>query len=305
MAADIDRLPVELLEKIARILARSGEYDETPTNNQALRPFIEVCKRWCAVGRNVVEHVSLEDEGSLTHAANVIDWFPKASSFLLSEEEGCQAKEFNEVVSALLRCPLQVKKFEAWVDCEESDEVQLEISPKMGALMEMTHFSLNTSIEKTLPDVVGSWVSLEEVSLESCYGLTHLPVAVKGWERLKRIKIIAYNEFRLPCEVGSWKLLEEANLSYSRALEELPEEVALWAHLQTLSLDDCKKFKGLPSCVSAWRQLRRLDMSGCVLIERPHKALGVQAVGCAAERGPFVTASAFSASQKSAKYGLA
>lgn len=97
-----------------------------------------------------------------------------------------------------------------------------------------------TNIKHALPEAIGNFPKLEDLSLKWCVGLTSLPESMAGLSALRTL-----------------------DLSWCQGLRELPDGICCLVGLKRLYLRGCSEFLRMPQRFGAIGALQELDLSWC------------------------------------------
>lgn len=146
-----------------------------------------------------------------------------------------------------------------------------------------------TGIKNDLPEAIGDFPQLEELSLKWCVGLTTLPESIAKLEslrtidlswcqglqelpngicfliKLRKLYLRGCSELlQMPLRLGALRALEELDLSWCPKLTSLPEGLDGLRELQTLGLRGCQGLSILPSGLGVLLNLRSLYLTDCL-----------------------------------------
>ncbi|KAJ9166959.1 hypothetical protein P3X46_021648 [Hevea brasiliensis] len=120
-----------------------------------------------------------------------------------------------------------------------------------------------TGIEE-LPSTIGELSKLSCLDLKNCKRLKNIPCTISKLASLEKLIVSGCSSINKFPEVS--KSIKKLFLC-GTAIEEIPSSIEYCSELVELSMQNCKKFRILPSCICKLKSLQKLILSGCSIFE--------------------------------------
>jgi Leucine-rich repeat (LRR) protein len=248
---------------IACLIENSGSADVFTRGNR-LDSFTRVCKEWCTIGREATTRLIIKCNNFVDIKPDDVDRvtqsFPRAETLCLLDEED---------------------KFFRF-----SQLADIAISGRVSHLQIRSKYP-ERSGPVQIPPAIGTWESLQSLSLSGYWRMIELPEEIAKCSRLRSLDLdcgsicldqqsVFQTLPSLQClrvrkcvstqlaeEIGNWEGVKELCLDDCDNLRYLPRSVALWSELSVLELKGLSALTVLPDEVGFWLKLRKISLKHC------------------------------------------